>query len=185
VPLLALLLHDALRVASRFGAAPVRVFAIVAVLVALTPAGGGMLGNAAMQLRGQSTQTTADVTASTCDIGALSALPQGKVFATLDIAPEILVRTHLNAVASGYHRNQGPMLQVVRGFTSPPAQARAEVLASGADYLVLCPTAADTRNFAEAGPDSLAAMLARGEAPGWLKPVDGIGGGAEIYAIAR
>ncbi|MFT4025746.1 MAG: hypothetical protein QM676_02920 [Novosphingobium sp.] len=168
VPLCALLLRDALGRASRLGSAVLRVPAILAALVLLTPAGGSLAGAAVRHAEGVTMQGTSDLTASECDISRLRNLPPGHVFATLDLGPEILFRTGHTVEASGYHRNQAAMLRVVRGFTAPPREAELIVRSTGAAYVVACKPAGDFLVFGRARPNSLAAELAADRPPAWL-----------------
>jgi hypothetical protein len=102
----------------------------------------------------------------------LDALPTGTLFAPLDMGGHLLLDTRHSVVASSHHRAADGMRAVIAGFIAPPDQARAEVLASGADYLALCTDSGEIAVYRAAGGESsLAAMLARGDAPAWLEPV--------------
>jgi hypothetical protein len=46
--------------------------------------------------------------------------------------------------------------------------AKERLMARGVDYVAFCPTAPETRNFAAAAPEGLAAGLIRGEVPDFL-----------------
>lgn len=185
-PLCALLLHDALRAANRLSGPLLRVPATLLALIALTPSGGSMAGAAVLRAQHVTRYATSDFTATSCDLSRLANLPRGHVFATLDIGPELLVRTADTVEASGYHRNAAAMLRVVRGFTSTPNAAHAEVRASGADYVVLCKAAGDTQVFLEAGPASLASTLVGEKPPAWLEIVPGFAdGGLAVYRVIK
>ena len=102
----------------------------------------------------------------------LDALPAGTLFAPLDMGGHLLLDTRHSVVASSHHRAAGGMRRVIAAFIAPPDKARREVLASGADYLALCSDSGEVAVYRAAGGEgSLAAMLARGEAPAWLEPV--------------
>jgi hypothetical protein len=101
----------------------------------------------------------------------LDALPAGTLFAPLDMGGHLLLDTQHSVVASSHHRAADGMRAVIAAFIAAPDEARAEVLASGADYLALCTDSGEIAVYRAAGGEgSLAAMLARGEAPAWLEP---------------
>ncbi len=105
------------------------------------------------------------------DVRALAQLPPSTLFAPIDVTPEIIAMTEHHAIAGGYHRNTGALHRVIAGFTDAPGSARAEILASGAAYLVACPGAIETDIYREDDPDGLWARLDRGERFDWLTPV--------------
>lgn len=101
----------------------------------------------------------------------LDALPTGTLFAPLDMGGHLLLDTRHSVVASSHHRAADGMRAVIAAFIAAPDEARAQVLASGADYLALCTDSGEIAVYRAAGGEgSLAAMLARGEAPLWLEP---------------
>lgn len=79
--------------------------------------------------------------------------------------------THHHAISGGYHRNTGALHRVIAGYTDTPAAARAEIVASGATYLVACPGAIEMDIYREEAPNGLWARLDRGERFAWLTPV--------------
>lgn len=106
------------------------------------------------------------------DIRALAQLPPGRVFAPLDIAPEIIASTDHHAIASGHHRNAAAMHDVIAAFIGSPALARRMIVDRyHADYVAVCPGAAETGIYASAAPHGLWARLERGEDFDWLQPV--------------
>jgi len=124
-----------------------------------------------------------------CDYSGLDAAPPGLVFAPLDAGPEILGRSEHTVYAASYHRNQGPMRDVLTAFTSSPEQAREIIERSGADYVVICYSAADFALYRSASLDSFASMMAKGadHRPDWLEmpPQFGDGRSAAIYRVVR
>ena len=131
-----------------------------------------------------------NVASGACDIFAnarrLEPLPQGTVFAPLDIGPALLLKTQHNVIATGHHRAAPAMAEVIGAFLASPEEARAIVESSGADYLALCTDMTEARLYANEAPDGLAANLLKGDVPDWLSPVDH-GGPVEfaVYRIAR
>lgn len=115
----------------------------------------------------------------------LRGLPRGEIFAPLDIGPQLLYETGHSVAATGHHRGQASMRQVIEVFTGSEAAARAAFAARGSRYLVLCPDLAEPAGYAAAAPHGLMARLLAGDRPAWLTPVATRGGGGlEIWRIA-
>ncbi len=108
---------------------------------------------------------------SVADVRALAQLPPGILFAPIDVTPEIIAMTRHRAIAGGYHRNTQALHRVIAGFTGRPDTARAEIIASGAAYLVACPGVIEMEIYREDAPNGLWAKLDRGERFAWLTPV--------------
>ena len=110
-----------------------------------------------------------------CDIdksaGLLNGVPRGKVFAPLDIGPDILLATPDSVVATGHHRAQAAMADVIRAFLSPEQQAHAIMVAHRASLVVVCTDLDEAKTYQAAAPHGLMAQLVRGQAPAWLQPV--------------
>lgn len=113
---------------------------------------------------------------SHCDlresVPLLDKLPAGTIYAPLDIGPAILVKSKHAVVATGHHRAEAAMRDVIAGFTSSSEDARALAASYGSDYVALCADLYEPRLFYEAAPKGFAAQLMRGEIPDWLEPVD-------------
>ena len=125
---------------------------------------------------------------SSCDLEAsarrLSALPQGTVFAPLDIGPSILLETGHGVIATGHHRADKAMRDVIGAFVSGDPFSRLIVEAYGADYLVMCTDLIEPSIYAgRGGEGSLAARLVAGNAPDWLEPVET--GGPDTFRVWR
>lgn len=119
-----------------------------------------------------------------CDLASLSVLPPSRMFATLDLGPEILVKSPHSVIASGYHRNMAKMREVVEAFSGDPARARAIVRANHAHYVVLCLYGGDTAVFRSRRADSLANDLVAGHIPAWLEPARAFGQGPlRVYRV--
>ncbi len=102
----------------------------------------------------------------------LNAFAPATIFAPLDVGPMLLLKTHHSVAASGHHRAQKAMSQVLQAFTSEPAIAEPIIMQSGADYVVICSDLLEASNLAAAGgPSSLMYQLITGNAPQWLIPV--------------
>lgn len=153
------------RMAERVGA--------TVLLCALSPAGLAILASgAAARISGQP-ETPAEKApcAARPQIEALSAIPEGTLFAPIDLGPAILQRTGHSVVATAHHRNVVGIGKVLRAYTGTPDEARRIVAASGAGWLLFCPTLGETQRYTAIAPDGLAARLAKGNTPGWLRPV--------------
>lgn len=121
-----------------------------------------------------------------CDLSRLAALPQGTIFATLDVGPEILVKTPHNVIASGYHRNTRRMEQVIETFSGDVDHAGELVRKSSADYLLTCTSRMDSAVYRTRRPDNLANQLANGRPPAWLEPITGFDKGPLlVYRVER
>lgn len=122
--------------------------------------------------------------AGACNFNRLAVLPPSMLFATLDLGPEILVKTRHWVVSSGYHRNMAKMREVVDAFSGDPVRAQGIVRANHARFVVLCTTAGDTAVFRARRPDNLANRLVSGKAPPWLHPVPGLDRGKlRVYQV--
>lgn len=76
-------------------------------------------------------------------------------------------------IATGHHRADKAMRDVIGAFVSPEPVSRIIVDAYGADYLVLCADLAEPSIYADRGGErSLAARLIAGDAPRWLEEVE-------------
>lgn len=109
------------------------------------------------------------------------------LFAPLDIGPALLLHTHHGVVASGHHRAEQAMRDVIDAYTDPPERARITIDRYEADYLVVCMDLAEPRMFkAGGGPDGLMSQLSAGNHPDWLEPVDiGAPESLKIWRVSR
>lgn len=98
----------------------------------------------------------------------LRALPPALLFAPLDVSPFLLAYSPHSVVATGHHRNQRAMREVIDGYVLPPDDARKVIEGSGARYLAACQQAPEFYNFRLRNSRGLAADLYRGEVPDWL-----------------
>lgn len=188
IPFAAALLADLLPRARAVERTVPRILATVAVLVLVLPTGASaLLKHAdAMAVRAAvPAATLAQVQGGTkCDYSRLAALPKGLVFTTINPGPTILWQTSHSIVAAGYHRNQAPMLAVIRALSGGPKLAEPIVRATKADYVVTCSSEKGLAVLREVGPDDLANRLAEGRPPSWLRPVAGFASGPlRVYRV--
>jgi len=112
---------------------------------------------------------------SSCDLrenaSQLDRFAPATIFAPIDLGPSLLERTHHSVVATGHHRAQLAMRDVIRAFIGSPAEAEAIVKSHKARYLVLCTDLGEPKIYAEAAPRGLMAQLLAGDVPDWLEPV--------------
>ena len=167
-------------------AAPlVKLASAAAVLLLLAPNAVVMLADAVRPAKMEPADTVParSVSASACDIYAnasrLSRLPQGTVFAPLDIGPALLLETDHSVVATGHHRAASAMESVIGAFIAEPEQARSLIAGTSARYLALCTDMNEAQIYASEAPDGLAARLVSNEAPDWLERI-ALGGPATL-----
>jgi hypothetical protein len=118
-----------------------------------------------------------------CDLASLNRLPRAHIFATLDLGPEILVRTPDTVVISGYHRNSAKMREVIDAFSGDPRGAQAIVRANRGAYVALCASDPESHVYALRRGDGLAAAILAGRAPAWLAPVPGFDGDLKVLKV--
>lgn len=108
--------------------------------------------------------------------------PPALLFASINIAPTLLVVTPHSVVTTGHHRNHATINRVLSAFLSPPNVARPLVSAGGPRYLVFCEN--DIALLAAASPRGLAAHLLHGQPVAWLSPRAALSSGTfHVYRI--
>lgn len=187
VPGAAVALHRMLARARSIGPLLPRIAATAGALLLASP---GLAGGMALTLAGAHGEAAGappgrrlPACDSGADVAALAALPRARLFAPVDVTPQILATTRHEAIGAGYHRNSAAMARVFHGFLAPPGRAQAIVAGTGARYLVACPDLNETNLFAQAAPDGLWARLDRGEQVAWLRPVPIAGSPVRAWAI--
>ena len=121
---------------------------------------------------------------STCqnvsDVASMSQLPKGRVMAPIDLGPAILVETNHDIFAAPYHRNNDGNLAMLKLMLAPPPLARQMLSDRHVDYLAVCKVPLLHGDMIiQRAPGGLAALLARGETPEFLEPID-LGPAAKI-----
>jgi hypothetical protein len=99
---------------------------------------------------------------------ALTRLPQSNLMVGVDTAPAILQMTNHSVIATGHHRNQSAMSDVIRTFTGPVEQAERIINLRRAQYLVICDGSFELAIYAKQFPHGFLAGLRRGRVPAWL-----------------
>jgi hypothetical protein len=101
---------------------------------------------------------------------ALQQLPKGaQLMVGLDTAPSVLVFTDKKIVASGHHRNQKAMADVIQAFIGSEADARRIYQKRGIEYLVTCEGSYELQIYYDRAPDGFGAKVRRGNGPDWLR----------------
>jgi hypothetical protein len=153
-----------------------RMAAMVGVACALLPAIPALLLTSAMPVRA-SVGGAADVPIRVADCRVqdaqevLAELPQGEIYALLDIAPELLLVSDHSVVATGHHRGHKAMKVLIETAIGTSAEARKTLSERGTSYVAMCPALYEARTYASIEPDGFVPRLAKGTAPDWLEPV--------------
>ena len=150
-----------------------------AALVSVAVAGVMLLGERTRASAAPASDISAAVRESSCALrvnaARLERFAPTTIFAPLDIGPSLIERSHHAVVATGHHRAQAAMHDVIDGFLGDEASARETVTRHGAGLIVVCTDLFEPALYTAHAPDGLMAQLLAGAAPAWLEPVD-IGG---------
>ena len=164
-----------------------RVFATVAALLVVTPAGAAIVGRqleSATPVAESGNREAGSATLAPCEFRALDRLPAGTIFTSFNSAPTILANTRHSVTVGGYHRNAAALRREIAAFTGDAVQAREEVAAARAHYLAVCLDDSVLDTFAQGRPTSLAAQIVADKAPDWLIPVtDFSGSRLRVYRV--
>jgi hypothetical protein len=108
-------------------------------------------------------------------VQALDRLPKSGLMVGLDTAPAILQMTRHDVIATGHHRNEKAMADVIRTFTGSVGQAERIVRARKSDYVVICDGSFELAIYGQQFPQGFLARLRSGEVPAWLERQADIG----------
>ncbi|MEP6239845.1 hypothetical protein [Erythrobacter sp.] len=153
-----------------------RMAAMVGVACALLPAVPAVLLTSAMPVRA-SVGGAADVPLRVADCRVqdaavtLNELPQGEIYALLDIAPELLLVSDHSVVATGHHRGHKAMKVLIETAIGTTDNARETLRRRGSSYVAICPALYETRTYESIAPEGFVPQLANGNVPEWLEPV--------------
>ncbi|MFN3619834.1 hypothetical protein [Sphingorhabdus sp.] len=114
---------------------------------------------------------------------SLGLLQPSAIMAGLDTNPAILQFTKHSVVASGHHRNEAAMADVIRTFTGKPDQAAEIIKSRHIRFVVICDGSYELALYARKAPDGLLAQLRAGDVPAWLRRQPDIGP-FQIYEVA-
>lgn len=104
-------------------------------------------------------------------LSALNRYDPAIMLVPLDISPAMLYATRHKVLASGHHRNDAAMADLIRAFGGDDATAREIVDRRGIDYVGFCPGMWEPMVYERSFPQGLMARLEAGKAPAWLEPV--------------
>ena len=104
-------------------------------------------------------------------IEKLDVLPPSNLAVPLDITPALLASSHHRAIASGYHRNDIGIHDVIVIFAGPLSSALEIVAKRHIDYVLMCRGAVESIRWGNRGPGGLASRLNADRPPEWLEPV--------------
>ena len=171
LPGTAFLCELALTRARTVSLAPARIFATVGAVFIMAPAyaAPALVMPANPQL--VNAWNMADYCTKRSMIEKLDALPASNLAVPLDITPAILASSHHRAIASGYHRNDGGIHDVIVMFAGPLSSARQIIARRDIDYVVMCRGAVESLRWGNRGPGGLASLLNVDRPPEWLQPV--------------
>ena len=108
-------------------------------------------------------------------IAALNILSPAQVMTGLDVGPLLLQHSDLQIVATGHHRNQDAMTDVIQTFTGSENEVRQILSKRKIDYIVGCDGSPELGFYARKNPDGLWSQLQVGKVPDWLEPAPMIG----------
>ena len=114
-------------------------------------------------------------------IEKLNSLPASQLMAGLDISPGILQFTHHKVIATGHHRNQSAMRDVILGYTGSAEDMRRVLKERDVQYLVSCDGSFELRIYRDMAPNGFWARHKSGESFPWLVRQPDIG----VYQIWR
>jgi hypothetical protein len=112
---------------------------------------------------------------SSSQLRQLNQLPPAQLMVGLDASPGILQFSHHKVIATGHHRNQNAMRDVIRAYTGDPQIMRETLRERGVDYLVACRGSFELRIYADKAPDGFWARFSKGQQFPWLVPDRKIG----------
>ncbi|MBV8851513.1 MAG: hypothetical protein JOZ16_18215, partial [Methylobacteriaceae bacterium] len=116
-------------------------------------------------------------------LAPLATLPPGLVLAPIDSGSHLLSDTPHSVIAAPYHRNSAGNRRALEILLAPPEAAEQRMRASGANYVMLCPSMNAVQELRARAPHGLAAMLADGAHPDWLEPVALDGTPYRVFAL--
>lgn len=108
-------------------------------------------------------------------VSALNRIYRSQFMAGLDASPSILQATHHKVIATGHHRNQAAMVDVIRAFTGSPQQTEAIFRKRKVQYLIICDGSFELQMYARRAPHGFLAQLREGKIPYWLTRQPDIG----------
>lgn len=116
------------------------------------------------------------------DYAAFAGQPAGLVMSDVNSGPAIPVFTSNFSVGGPYHRNGRAILDMMDFFRTDMEKPRRIAAERAIDYVAWCEP---VEPLAQSESGTLAAHLARGEAPDWLVPLSAPGDRLHVYKVLR
>lgn len=171
----------------QLGSPAKRAAALAALVLALMPTLPFTIFTMASPVMAKSAQPPPRV--SNCRIASaapgLRRLGDAEVLAPLDINTRIMFESDVKVFATGHHRGNDAMREVITMFISSSEAARDALRARGTGYVALCPDLSEPMQYAYRAPDGFAADLLNGRTPDWLEPVETGGNGSFLLWRVR
>ena len=171
LPGTAFLCDLALRRARTMSLAPARVLATTGAVFIMAPAYAAPALVMPADPRLVNAMNMSDYCVKRSQIEKLNSLPPSNLAIPLDITPPIIASSHHKAIASGYHRNDSGIHDVIVTFAGSLSDSREVLAKRNIDYVIMCQGAAESIRWANRGPGGLASLLNQGRSPDWLDPV--------------
>lgn len=105
-------------------------------------------------------------------LARLDRLPPATIMTLVDLGPRLIAVTHHSAIAGPYHRNGKAILDLHHAYDGQDGDFLRVAAAHHAGYFLFCPDFPEGTVYQSRSPKGFYARLLRGQAPGWLKPVD-------------
>jgi len=113
----------------------------------------------------------------------LRTLAPGLAVSMISPGAYLLAHTDLGVMAAPYHRDNHGNRAALDILFAPPDQAERLARAAGARYVILCWGADAAASWKTWAPQGLAARIAQGEVPGWLRPAPVAQTPVHVYEI--
>ncbi len=187
IPFVAYFIHSLLVKARTIKSLPKKMGVMMGILLLMVP---GQVVRAGRNLLGESEIENHVRVALKCELSdnlnVLDRLPRSTFMTPMDTGPSILLASKHRIVASGHHRNDIAMRDVIRTFTGSPQQAHNIITTRKIRYVAYCPGLYEPLNYAHLAPNGFMAQLTHGNIPTWLVPVtiDGMGG-LKIWQVSE
>ncbi|WP_438728532.1 hypothetical protein ACR9YC_00185 [Parasphingorhabdus sp. DH2-15] len=192
LPIAANLLILLLKKVRRFNSPLARIGGTLGVFTMIVP---GLLVAPASALISKRAQKFEELTAIVQDaekcqqieqLRLIQELPVGNIMTPLDMGPAILFASDHKVVASGHHRNDTAMRDVLNFFSGNKDAAYSIAKQRDIDYVMYCENVAEVMLYAHYKPDGFMAELRNDNVPQWLEPVTLYGAeGLRVWRVKR
>jgi hypothetical protein len=150
----------------------VRLPLTAAVILVATPTFALMGSQRMNPAEAGATSTEGPRCATKAGLASLGGLPSARVLAPLDIGPALLVFTPHSTMATGHHRNDKIMSEVISLWLGNEVNARRFVARRDVAFVVYCRGLPEVELYEADSPRGFVAQLEGGHVPAWLEPVE-------------